>query len=291
MYGNTRAGGGTHQTARPRRITAPAIQARKGGEAIVMVTAYDYTMARLCDAAGADMLLVGDSLGMVVQGHDSTLPVTVDEIAYHTQAVARAAERAHVVADMPFLSFQVSPTQALENAGKLIKEGMAQSVKLEGGEDVCEHARRIGRAGIPVLGHVGLTPQSVHALGGYKVQGRGSAAQRIIDDAIALADAGVYGIVLEAIPPDLAAQITDRVAVPTIGIGAGPSCDGQVLVCYDMLGMTEGHTPKFVKRFAEIGDQVRGAIGQYVEEVRDGSFPAAEHCYKPNTPKANLVAL
>jgi 3-methyl-2-oxobutanoate hydroxymethyltransferase len=289
MYGQSRSGGGTSTTARPRKITAPSIRARKGGEAIAMVTAYDYTMASLCDAGGVDMLLVGDSLGMVVQGHDNTLPVTVDEIAYHTRAVARGAQRAHVVADMPFLSFQVSATQALENAGRLVKEGMAESVKLEGGAEIAEHVMRICRAGIPVLGHVGLTPQSVHALGGYKVQGRGEAAGRIIEDAKALQEAGVYGIVLEAIPPDLAAQVTAAVDVPTIGIGAGPSCDGQVLVCYDMLAMTIGHTPKFAKHFAQLGDQVRGAMAQYVEEVRDGSFPGAEHCYKPNTPKANLV--
>ncbi len=292
MYGSNRAGGGSPPAARRRKITAPAIRARKGGEAIAMVTAYDFTMARLLDQGGVDILLVGDSLGMVVQGCDTTIPVTLDEICYHTRAVARGAEFAHVVGDMPFMSFQISPTQALESAGKLVKEGMAHSVKLEGGQEVAEHVQRIGRAGIPVMGHVGLTPQSVHALGGFKVQGKSvSAAERIVADAQALEQAGAYSIVLEAIPPDVAELVTASVQIPTIGIGAGPHCDGQVLVCYDMLGMTVGRTPKFTRQFAQVGDVVREAVEQYVSDTRSGSFPAAEHCYKPSAMSAAKLAL
>jgi len=284
MYGNPKKGGAP---ARPRKkVTAPGLQRRKGGERITMVTAYDFTMARLLDEAGADALLVGDSLGMVVQGQSTTIPVTIEDICYHTRAVARGAEFAHVVADMPFMSFQVSAAQALESAGRLMKEGMAESVKLEGGEDVAEHVHRIVRAGIPVMGHVGLTPQSVHALGGFKVQGKAdAAAAQLIADAQALAEAGAYSIVLEAIPPDLAAAVTDAVPVPTIGIGAGPDCDGQVLVCYDMFGMTRGRVPKFTKRFAEAGDILIDAARDYVREVQDGSFPSAEHTYRSRTKK------
>lgn len=247
-----------------------------------MVTAYDFTMARLLDEGGADILLVGDSLGMVIQGHPTTLPVTVEEICYHGRAVVRGARRAHVVGDMPFMSFQVSPIQALENAGKLVKEGCFESVKLEGGEEVAEHVRRIVAAGIPVMGHVGLTPQSVHAMGGFKVQGKGDDADRIVSDARALEEAGCYSIVLEAIPPDLAEEVTAAVSIPTIGIGAGPRCDGQVLVCYDLLGMYRDLKPKFAKRFAEVGDQIVGAVRSYVGEVQARSFPAAEHSFKPN---------
>ncbi|MBI4702267.1 MAG: 3-methyl-2-oxobutanoate hydroxymethyltransferase [Deltaproteobacteria bacterium] len=270
------------QAARTK-VTAPALRARKGGEPLAMLTAYDFTMARLLDRAGVDILLVGDSLGMVFQGLDTTIPVTLDEICYHSRAVARGAEHAHVVADMPFMSFQLSATQALESAGKLVKEGMAESVKLEGGSEVAEQVRRIVRAGIPVMGHVGLTPQSVHAMGGYKVQGKGpDAAARVLADARALDEAGAYAIVLEAVPPDLAAEVTAGVSVPTIGIGAGAGCDGQVLVCYDMLGMNLGHTPKFCKRFAELGERIDEAVHAYVRDVREGAFPGREHCYKPN---------
>ncbi len=279
----TANGGGTGKAARQRKVTAPSLQARKGGEPIAMVTAYDFTMARLLDESGVDALLVGDSLGMVIQGRDSTIPVTVEEICYHTRAVARGAQRAHVVADMPFMSFQVSPIQAVENAGKLVKDGMAESVKLEGGVDVAEHVKRIVSAGIPVMGHVGLTPQSVHAFGGFRVQGKSrSAAAKIIEDALALEQAGVYAIVLEAMPPDLAEEVSASVAVPTIGIGAGVGCDGQVLVCFDMLGMTLGHTPKFAKKFAQIGEQIGEAARCYVAEVQDRSFPGKEHSYKSN---------
>src|SRR4051812_21138812 len=274
-----------------RKVTVPDIRSRKGGAPLAMVTAYDFTMARLLDEGGADMLLVGDSLGMVVQGHPTTLPVTVDEICYHGRAVGRGARRAHVVGDMPFMSFQVSPLQALENAGKMIKEGGFESIKLEGGEEVAEHVRRIVAAGIPVMGHVGLTPQSVHAMGGFKVQGKDEeAADRVLDGARALDEAGAYAIVLEAIPPDLAAEITAAVSVPTIGIGAGPSCDGQVLVCYDLLGMYPDLQPKFAKRFAEVGEQIVKATRDYGGEGQARSFPAPEHTFKPNGARRRVDA-
>jgi 3-methyl-2-oxobutanoate hydroxymethyltransferase len=270
-------------TAAAKKVTAPDVRARKGGPALAMVTAYDFTMARLLDEAGVDLLLVGDSLGMVVQGLANTLPVTLDEIAYHARAVARAAARAHVVGDMPFMSYQVSSTQAVESAGKLVKDGACESVKLEGGEDFAEHVWRIVRAGVPVMGHVGLMPQSVHALGGFKVQGRGDDAEaKVLADAKALEEAGAYAIVLEAIPPDLAAKVTASVGVPTIGIGAGPQCDGQVLVCTDLLGMGRGHSPKFAKAYAQLGDAIVAATRRYVDEVQSGAFPAEEHSYKPN---------
>jgi 3-methyl-2-oxobutanoate hydroxymethyltransferase len=286
MYGPNGGGQPDGRPTEPRpakKVTVPDVRSRKGGVPIAMVTAYDFTMARLLDEAGADLLLVGDSLGMVIQGHPTTLPVTVDEICYHARAVARGARRAHVVGDMPFMSFQVSPVQALENAGKLVKDGSCESVKLEGGEDVAEHVRRIVAAGIPVMGHVGLTPQSVHAMGGFKVQGKGEeAAERVIADARALEEAGAYAIVLEAIPPDLAQAITDAVGVPTIGIGAGVGCDGQVLVCYDMLGMYPDLKPKFAKRFAEVGEQILGATRAYIGEVQLRTFPGPEHSFKSN---------
>jgi 3-methyl-2-oxobutanoate hydroxymethyltransferase len=292
MYGPSSRDAGTSQ--RPaRKITVPEIRARKGRAVtmggtpvpprISMITAYDFTMARLLDEGGADVLLVGDSLGMVIQGHPTTLPVTVDEICYHGRAVARGARVAHVVGDMPFMSFQVSAERALENAGKMIKEGGFESIKLEGGEEVAPHVRRIVAAGIPVMGHVGLTPQSVHAMGGFKVQGKDEeAAERVLAGARALEDAGAYAIVLEAIPPDLAAAVTAAVSVPTIGIGAGPSCDGQVLVCYDLLGMFPDLQPKFAKRFAQVGEQIVAATRAYVAEVQDHSFPGPEHTFKPS---------
>src|SRR4029079_3632550 len=234
MYGPT----GNTPTPPIRKVTVPEIRAKKGSQPFAMVTAYDFTMARLLDEAGADLLLVGDSLGMVVQGHPTTLPVTIEEVCYHGRAVARGARRAHVVGAMPFMSFQISAASALENAGKLMKEGSFESVKLEGGEDVAEHVRRIVNAGIPVMGHVGLTPQSVHAMGGFKVQGKSEEqAGRLLADARALEDAGAYAIVLEAIPPDLAAEVTTLVSVPTIGISGRPACDGHVLLCYDLTGI------------------------------------------------------
>lgn len=268
-----------------RKVTVPDLRARKGAERITMVTAYDFTMARLVDEAGIDMILLGDSLGMVVQGRENTIPVTLDEICYHGRAVARGVARAHVVGDLPFMSYQVSPQQAVESAGKLMKDGAFESVKLEGGRDMAEHVLRIVRAGIPVVGHVGLTPQHVHALGGFKVQGRGDeAAERVIEDARSLESAGAFAIVLEAIPPDVAERVTQELSIPTIGIGAGAQCDGQVLVCTDLLGLSRGHQPKFAKRFAELGDAAVGALRAFADEVQRGTFPGAEHSYKPNSP-------
>jgi len=263
------------------KLTVPGVRARKGqGPKIAMLTAYDATMARLLDEGGADILLIGDSLGMVVQGLPNTLPVTVEEICYHGRAVARATQRAQVVADLPFMSFQVSAEQALHSAGRLLKEGNAEAVKLEGGETIAEQVRRIVQAGIPVMGHVGLTPQSVHAMGGFRVQGKSEdSAARVLSDAKALEQAGVYCIVLEGLPADLGRRITETVDVPTIGIGAGPHCDGQVLVCYDFLGMYRDIKPKFVKRFAELGDAIVDATRRYVTEVRSGEFPAAAHSF------------
>lgn len=270
-----------------KKVTVPEIRARKaGGPKIAMLTAYDATMARLLDEGGADILLVGDSLGMVVQGLPNTLPVTLDEICYHSRAVARGTRRAQIVGDMPFMSFQVSSEKALEAAGKLMKDGAAEAVKLEGGADVAEHVHRIVRAGIPVMGHVGLTPQSVHAMGGFRVQGKTEDdAERVLADARALEEAGAYAIVLEGIPADLAQRITAHVDVPTIGIGAGPHCDGQVLVCYDFLGMFRELQPKFVKRFAELGEAVVNATRDYVSEVQSGSFPAAAHSFGVAKPR------
>ncbi|HEY0465645.1 MAG TPA: 3-methyl-2-oxobutanoate hydroxymethyltransferase [Polyangiaceae bacterium] len=263
------------------KITAPALLARKKhGPKIAMLTAYDATMARLLDEGGADVLLVGDSLGMVVQGLPNTLPVTVEEICYHGRAVARATHRAHVVGDMPFMSYQASLERALESAGQLLKTGGFEAVKLEGGQAFAEHVRAIVSAGIPVMGHVGLLPQSVHAMGGFRVQGRAEAdAERVLADARAIADAGAYAIVLEGIPSDLGQRITESISIPTIGIGAGPACDGQVLVCYDFLGMYPSLKPKFVKHFAELGAQIVSATQSYVKEVQDGSFPSAAQSF------------
>jgi 3-methyl-2-oxobutanoate hydroxymethyltransferase len=250
-------------------------QMKERGEKIAMLTAYDATFARLLDEAGADVLLVGDSLGMVVQGHETTLPVTLDEIAYHCRAVARGARRAHVVGDMPFMSYQASIEQGVSNAGKLMKEGSCHSIKLEGGAVHAELVRRLVAAGIPVMGHIGLTPQSYHQLGGFKVQGRDPGGrERLLADARVLEDAGVYSIVLEAIPADVAHAITAGVSIPTIGIGAGAGCDGQVLVSYDALGMDETFKPRFVRRYATLGATIKDAVAHYVSDVRAGSFPS-----------------
>ncbi len=275
------------ESAPVRKVTVPDLRARKAeGPPIAMVTAYDYTMALLLDEGGADVVLVGDSLGMVVQGLPNTLPVTIDDIVYHGRAVSRALRRAHLVGDMPFMSVHVSPEKALENAGRLMKEGGYEAVKIEGGAEIAEHVHRIVSAGIPVMGHVGLLPQSVHAMGGFKVQGkREDDADRIVRDARALEDAGCYSIVIEAVPADVAARVTEAVAVPTIGIGAGPHCDGQVLVCYDYLGMFRGLRPTVVKRYAEVGDTIVEATRAYVDEVRRGVFPSDAHSFgiKPVT--------
>jgi 3-methyl-2-oxobutanoate hydroxymethyltransferase len=263
------------------RKTALDLQSMKADSSkIVMVTAYDYTMARIVDAAGVDMVLVGDSLGMVIQGREDTLGVTLQDMAYHGRCVSRGLKTAHLTVDMPFMSYQVSPEQALENAGLLMKEGGAQSVKLEGGERTAPAIEKIVQAGIPVVGHVGLTPQSVHQLGGFRVQGRGDAgAEQLLRDALAVQAAGAFCVVLEAVPAPLAAEVTAALAVPTIGIGAGVNCDGQVLVCNDLLGFDSSFKPRFVKRFAELEGAMVEAVSAYATEVREGTFPTREHSF------------
>ncbi|HEY4157810.1 MAG TPA: 3-methyl-2-oxobutanoate hydroxymethyltransferase [Polyangiaceae bacterium] len=263
------------------KITVTQLRARKrSGPKIAVLTAYDATMARLLDEGGADVLLVGDSLGMVVQGLPNTLPVTVDEICYHGRAVARATRRAQVVGDMPFMSYQASKEHALAAAGRLLKEGACEAVKLEGGERIAEHVHAITSVGIPVMGHVGLLPQSVHAMGGFRVQGKDeAAAERVIADARALEQAGAYSLVIEGVPSELGRRVTEAVSIPTIGIGAGPDCDGQVLVCYDFLGMYPELKPKFVKHFAELGTAIVAATRAYVSEVQSGAFPSAAQSF------------
>jgi len=262
-------------------ITVPEIMGRKAsGKKIAALTATDYAFARLLDAAGVDIVLVGDSLGMVALGYENTLAVTMDEMLAHTRAVRRGIGSALLVGDMPFLSYQVSVEEAVRNAGRFIQEAGASAVKLEGGERVEGAVRAIVSAGIPVMGHLGLTPQSVHQFGGYRVQGKSFLDARAIrQDAKRLEKAGVFSLVLEGIPALLAEEITQEVKIPTIGIGAGPGCDGQILVLHDLLGLTDGFTPKFVKRYAELGQAAKEAIGNYIGEVRDGAFPAREHSY------------
>lgn len=253
---------------------------KRRGERIVMVTAYDAPSGRLADAAGVDLLLVGDSSGMVVHGRESTVAVTLDEILFMTQWVTRGARRPLVIADMPFGSYEESDEQAVRNAVRLVKEGGADAVKLERGGTSVARARAIAGAGIPAMGHVGLTPQTATVLGGFKAQGRtAERAQALIADALALQDAGCFAVVLEAVPPPVAKAATAALAVPTIGIGAGPDCDGQVLVWHDMLGYYEGHAPRFVKRYADIGDTIVEALTRYADEVRGGAFPEARHTY------------
>ncbi|MEQ8277709.1 MAG: 3-methyl-2-oxobutanoate hydroxymethyltransferase [Deltaproteobacteria bacterium] len=266
---------------RIKQVTASTLRQMKAdGERITMITAYDATMARLVDRGGADVILVGDSLGMVIQGAQNTLAVTLDDIIYHTRAVVRGASRAHVVADLPFMSYQADPTEGFRSAGRLMKEGGAHSVKLEGGAVYAPLVERLVGAGIPVMGHLGLTPQSVHAMGGFKVQGKdAAAAERILRDAKALEAAGAYAIVLEGVPVELSRVVTAQLSIPTIGIGAGVDCDGQVLVCYDLLGMFEDFVPKFVKRYAKLGDAVVEAVGEYKREVVEGTFPEERHTF------------
>jgi len=265
--------------ARPK-LAAADVRARKTGPKLAMVTAYDYPTARLAEAAGIDLLLVGDSLGMVVLGYAGTAAVTMDEILHHTRPVVRAAPGTHVVADLPFLSYHVSDAQAIENAGRLIKEGGADAVKLEGGRPMAGRIRAIAGAGIPVMAHVGLTPQSAGGLGGWRVQGQDvDSALGIIADAEAVAEAGAYAVVVEAVPSELGKLITARVPIPTIGIGAGSGCDGQVLVCTDLLGIEDRLSPKFSKRYAELGAATRDAFARFAAEVRAGVFPDAAHAY------------
>lgn len=261
-----------------RPVTVPDfLSARSRGVRLTMLTAYDYTLARLLDAAGVDGLLVGDSLGMVVQGNADSLSVTLEEIIYHTRMVVRGSRRSLVVADMPFLSFQVSPEKALENAGRLIKESGAHAVKLEGGVRSAATIAAIATADIPVMGHVGLTPQSVRRLGGFRVQ-RDEA--KLLEDALAVEQAGAFAVVLECLPAEMAQRITHALKIPTIGIGAGAGCDGQILVTHDMLGLYEDMRPRFVKRYADVGKVIKQAAAEYCREVREGTFPAAEHGFR-----------
>ena len=260
--------------------TAPKIRALKGRGRFATLTAYDFVSARLLDEAGLPLILVGDSLGNTVLGYDSTLPVTLDDIVHHTAAVARGVKQAMVIADLPFMTYQVSPAQALKSAGRCLQEGGADGVKIEGGAFRAPTVRALVRNGIPVVGHIGLLPQNVRAMGGYKVQGRTAAeADALREDALALAEAGVFAMVLEGIPAAVAGAITAAVPVPTIGIGAGPQCDAQILVWHDLLGLGGDKTPKFVKRYADLAGATRQAISAYKAEVESGTFPGQEHCY------------
>ena len=263
-------------------ITTTTIrEMKKAGKAITMLTAYDCAMARMEDEAGIDMILVGDSLGNVVLGYDSTIPVTMEEMLHHTKAVCRGVSNALVVGDMPFMSYQISDEEGMKNAGRFLKETGCKAVKLEGGATVCPLVKKMTTAGIPVVGHLGLTPQSVNQFGGFKVQGKDvKAALQIIDDAKKLEEAGAFAIVLECVPAALAEKISKELEIPTIGIGAGNGCDGQVLVCNDMLGMNSGFTPKFVKKYRDLHTEILGAFKDYIIEVQNKSFPAPEHIFK-----------
>jgi len=263
------------------KVTTATIRARKGsGERTAVLTAYDVVFARLADEAGIDVVLVGDSLGMVVQGERTTLAVTLDDMVYHTRIVSRGVRRAHLVADMPFMSYQASAEDGVRAAGRLLKEGRAEAVKLEGGVEIAELVRRLVTAGIPVMGHVGMTPQSVHEFGGFKLQGRSDEQRaKILADARAVAEAGAYAIVVETVPQALAAEITRAVPAVTIGIGAGPDCDGQVMVMHDLLGLEPAWKPRFVRRYAEMGKAAGEAFAAYAADVRAGRFPAAGESY------------
>ncbi len=254
---------------------------KKNGEKLTMLTAYDYTTAKLLDESGIDSILVGDSLGMVVLGYDDTLSVTMEDMIHHSAAVARGAKNALIVTDMPFMSYQTSVYDAVVNAGRLVKEGKAQAVKLEGGIEFCEHIKAIVNASIPVCAHLGLTPQSINAFGGFKVQGKGKeAAQKLLDEARAVEQAGAFAVVLECVPAKLAKKISESISIPTIGIGAGTGCDGQVLVYQDMLAMYPDFKPKFVKQYTQLGSVMKDAFKQYIAEVKSGVFPSEEHTFK-----------
>lgn len=256
-------------------------EAKVKNEKLTMLTAYDYSTSQAVDNSGINGILVGDSLGMVMLGYEDTLSVTMEDMIHHTKAVARGAKNSLVVADMPFMSYQTSVYDAVVNAGRLIKEGRAQAVKLEGGVEVAEHIDAIVKASIPVMGHIGLTPQSVNAFGGFKVQGKSEeAAKKLIEDALAVEKSGAFALVMEGIPSKLAAMVTEKLSIPTIGIGAGDKCDGQILVYQDMLGMFSDFTPKFVKKYENLGDRMRNAFATYIDEVKNGSFPSEEHGFK-----------
>jgi 3-methyl-2-oxobutanoate hydroxymethyltransferase len=268
------------QVSMSKVTTAIIRNMKKKGEKIAMLTAYDYPTALIVDEAGIDIILVGDSLGMVVLGYDSTLPVTMDEMIHHTKAVSRAVKRAMVIGDMPFMSYQVSAEDALYNAARFLQEAGAQGVKLEGGREVAEITRRITSAGIPVMAHLGLTPQSVHQFGGYKVQGKEDvSAKKIMEDAKILEEAGAFSLVLECVPATLAKDVSESLAIPTIGIGGGVHCDGQVLVLHDMLGMFEKFIPKFVKTYTKLNVQMKESIQQYIDEVKRSVFPEKKHSF------------
>ncbi len=262
-------------------MTVPGVIAlKRKGKRIAMLTSYDYPTARLADEAGVDIILVGDTLGMVMLGYETTLPVTMEEMLCHVKAVSRAKPAALVIADMPFMSFQASPEDAVRNAGRMIKEGGADAVKIEGGRCMTSAARAIGDAKIPLMGHIGLTPQAIRRFGGYRIQGKtGKGREAIVEDALALEDAGCFAIVLEGIPWMLAKEITEKLHIPTIGIGAGPHCDGQVLVCHDVLGLYEGYVPRFVRQYADLRPIILGAFTDYVNDVRTGTFPTLEESY------------
>jgi 3-methyl-2-oxobutanoate hydroxymethyltransferase len=264
----------------PRTTTLFLKEKKRNGQKISMLTAYDYPTAKMVDEAEIDIILVGDSLGNVVLGYETTLFVTMDDMIHHTRAVSRAVKNAMVVGDMPFLSYSISIEESLRNAGRFMREAGAHAVKLEGGQERAAVVRAMTEAGIPVMGHIGLTPQSVHQLGGFRVQGKDlEAAKKMIADAKAMEEAGAFAVVLECVPAALAAKITQEVGIPTIGIGAGPSCDGQVLVNHDMLGLFGGHVAKFVRQYAHIGETMKQAFIAYKEDVEKGTFPAEEHCY------------
>lgn len=264
-----------------KNTTTSIMQMKNSGHKISMLTAYDYTTVRLLDEAGVNTILVGDSLGNVILGYEDTISVTVEDMIHHSAAVARGAKNALVVTDLPFMSYQTSVYDAVVNAGRLMKEGRAGAVKLEGGKEVCPQIKAIVSAGIPVVAHLGLTPQSINTFGGFKVQGKTeAAAKKLIEDAKAVEEAGAFLLVLECVPAKLAKLVTESINIPTIGIGAGAGCDGQVLVIYDMLGMFSDFKPKFVKHFANAGDVIREAVKTYIAEIDDGTFPAEEHCYK-----------
>ncbi len=264
-----------------KKITVTKLlQMKKKGKKIVMLTAYDYIMSKLFNESSVDIILVGDSVGNTVLGYDNTIPVTLEDIIHHTAAVARGNQYSLVVADMPFMTYKISPEQALQNAGRLIQEGHAEAVKMEGGKEIENIIRKVVDAGIPVMGHIGFTPQSIHKFGGYKVQGKDEKTQKyLIESAKAIENAGAFSLVLELVPSEIAKEITNSINIPTIGIGAGPYCDGQVLVIYDMLGMVRGFKPKFLKTYANLGDEIVKAINTYADEVRKEIFPDKDHYY------------
>jgi 3-methyl-2-oxobutanoate hydroxymethyltransferase len=264
-----------------KKVTVPDFRnMKREGKKIVVLTAYDVLMARALDTAGIDAVLVGDSVGMVFSGYETTIPVTLRDMIYHGRAVRRGVKRALLIIDMPFMSYQVSASRALVNCGRVMKQTQANAVKIEGGEEMCEIVRLCTRASIPVMGHIGLTPQSIHRIGGYRVQGqKGDEGERLVHDALCLQEAGCFAIVLEMVTAEVAREVTARLEIPTIGIGAGPGCDGQVLVIYDMLGMNEEFKAKFFKTYANLASTIRGAVGQYIEEVRSGKFPDEEHSF------------